>query len=39
MNGYNDEPKQITFSGLIFWAVVITGWFGLIAYVILEGGK
>jgi hypothetical protein len=39
MNKYNDEPKRITFAGLIFWAVVITVWFGLIAYAILEGGK
>jgi hypothetical protein len=39
MNKYNDEPKQITFAGLIFWAVVITGWFLIIALEVIGGGK
>jgi hypothetical protein len=39
MNRYNDEPNERGCFDLIFWAVVITGLFGLIAYVMIGGGK
>jgi hypothetical protein len=39
MNKYNDEPNERGCFDLIFWAVVITGWFLIIALEVIGGGK